>query len=90
MQFVIDEVGQNIKIIDSFKYTDRETQVATIKLFMSKYDWFNARSLKSYVREWRAHNRLYKLGLFKDRTKDVDLNVAEKWYRRLGYFFLGG
>ena len=90
MQFLVDEPGQNIKIIDSFKYVDRETQIVTIKMFMEKYEWFKARSLKSYVREWRAHNRLYKLGLFKDRTKDVDLNVHEKWYRRLGYFLLGG
>lgn len=90
MEFVINKSGQNIKIIDSFKYTDRETQVVTIRMFMNRYNWFCGRSLKSYVREWRAHNRLYKLGLFKDRTKDVDLNVHEKWYRRLGYFILGG
>lgn len=31
------------------------------------------RSANSYVREWRGHNRLYKLGLYKSHTKDVDL-----------------
>lgn len=31
------------------------------------------RSVNSYIREWRGHNRLYKLGLYKSHTKDVDL-----------------
>lgn len=36
------------------------------------------RSIKSLVEEWRAHNLLYKLGLFKSHTKDVDLNNESK------------
>ena len=89
MDYVVDEACLNITIKDSYKYKDRETQIATIKIFLTSYEWFRGRSLKSYIREWRAHNRLYTLGIFKSRTKDVDLNVHEKWYRRLGYFFLG-
>ena len=89
MDYSVDEQNLNIKIIDGFKYKDRETQIATIKIFKTSYEWFAKRSIKSYVREWRAHNRLYALGIFRSRTKDVDLNVNEKWYRRLGYFFLG-
>jgi len=89
MEYIIDKDNKNITIKDSYKYADLETQVATIKIFLTSYEWFNARSLKSYVREWRAHNRLYKLGLFKSHTKDVDLNVNESIFRRILYFFLG-
>ena len=31
------------------------------------------RSLKSYSREWRGHNRLYNWNIAIDHTKDVDL-----------------
>ena len=31
------------------------------------------RSVNSYVREWRGHNRLYNKGLFRSHTKEVDL-----------------
>lgn len=46
------------------------------------------RSLKSLIREWKSHNFLYKMGLYKSRTKDVDLDYPQQWYHRLGYFIL--
>ena len=46
-----------------------------------------SRSNTSLYREWKAHNRLYKWHLFRNRTKDVNLGY-EPWYRRLCYFFL--
>lgn len=49
---------------------------------------FNSRSAGSYVREWRAHNFLYKMNIMVDSTKDTDLDVAEPLWRRVGYFFL--
>lgn len=30
------------------------------------------RDLSSLISEWKAHNRLYSLGLFRSHTKDVD------------------
>lgn len=57
--------------------------------------FFTARSLSSYVAEWRAHNVLYDLHLFRSHTKDVDLNINEpKWkrffYRILSVFYWRG
>lgn len=46
------------------------------------------RSIKSMIREWRGHNLLYSLGLWKARTKDVDLNYPQGWYEKVGYFIL--
>lgn len=39
------------------------------------------------VREWRAHNLLYALGVARKRTKDVDLN-ENPWYIRMAYAML--
>lgn len=47
------------------------------------------RSDKSLVREWRTHNRLYRLGYKRDRTSEVDLNYPLKWYVELAYNILG-
>lgn len=38
------------------------------------------RTKSSYVSEWKAHNRLYNLGIARSHTKDVDLeeNLSKK------------
>lgn len=43
--------------------------------------------IKTMVREWRAHNLLYALGIARERTGSVDLN-EEPWYRRWAYAVL--
>lgn len=45
----------------------------------------NKRSVKSYIKEWYAHNVLYKMHLFRKHTKDVDLNDDESLFRRACY-----
>lgn len=47
------------------------------------------RSNFSLCCEWKAHNRLYHLGIYPLRTKSVDLNYPQRWYEKLGYFILG-
>lgn len=37
------------------------------------------RSIKSLKREWATHNLCYMLGLWRSRTKDVDLNQPNRW-----------
>lgn len=43
------------------------------------------RSFDSMVKEWYAHNILYNFGLFRNHTKDVDLNEDEKIIRKILY-----
>ena len=38
--------------------------------------------------EWRAHNLLWSLGIKRERTKTVDLELKVKWYYKIGYFIL--
>lgn len=37
------------------------------------------RPLESLEAEWGVHNVLYRLGLFRSHTKDVDLNYPQRW-----------
>ena len=39
--------------------------------------------------EWAVHNVLYKLGLWRSHTKDVDLNYPIKWYVEVLYVIFG-
>ena len=43
----------------------------------------NQRDMESQVREWRSHNFFYKFHVFRSRTKDVDLELRQSWYREL-------
>lgn len=79
----------NTHIEDSYKVKDIEEIVGLI--IHERYKKFLpiTREFESYVREWKAHNRLYKLGLFRSHTKDCDLEEPIKWYHEIIYFILG-
>lgn len=47
------------------------------------------RTRRSMILEWEAHNLLYRLGIKKDKTADVDLDYPQPWTKRLGYKILG-
>ena len=47
--------------------------------------FLKARTINSYVAEWRAHNLLYNLHLFVKHTVETDLNPNESLLRR--FFF---
>ena len=89
LKICCDSSAKCVKIIGSWKITSREEQTKILENLMETVPFFKERPLISYLREWRAHNRLHRLGLFKERTKDVDLDVGEPMWRRIGYFFLG-
>ena len=41
------------------------------------------RSMKSLICEWRSHNLFYYLHVFRSRTKDVDLERQQSWWREV-------
>ena len=43
----------------------------------------NQRDIDSQIREWRSHNFFYRIHVFRSRTKDVDLELKQAWYREL-------
>lgn len=47
------------------------------------------RSMFSMKMEWATHKLLYKLGIQRARTKDLDLDWPQPWYYRVGYIVFG-
>ena len=78
-----------VRIVDSYKIQDLQQMTIILTLFKIKTNFESKRSLNSWIKEWKAHNRLYKLGLFLNHTKDCDLEENEKWWRLLAYQILG-
>lgn len=76
---------RNIKIINSYLITKKQDMIDFIHtLPLDKV----GRSEKSCLNEWIAHNRLYRLGIFKKHSIDCDLTYKESVLRRIGYFIL--
>lgn len=70
-------------IIDSYTIQDEKTICLCVKAIINHRKSENlpvTRTKSSYVSEWKAHNRLYNLGIARSHTKDVDLeeNLSKK------------
>lgn len=63
----------NTKIIDGYLEENIERTVQEIIEVRRIKGYPVTRTKKSYVSEWKAHNRLYRLGIKRSHTKDVDL-----------------
>ena len=75
---VVNPVDMRIVLNDIKNYINNNLDIDTP---------FNHRTIKSTMHEWITHNNCYKLSLWPDRTKSVDINFPQKWYIRLLYFF---
>ena len=83
--------SRNIHIFNSYKVKrkrDMKRILMLIRCASFNRGIFYSRKEKSWIREWKAHNILYKLGIKKERTESVDLNENESILRRFGYFIL--
>lgn len=84
---IIDGVLYNYQYYPNNVHIENSCNVKK-KYFESTLTWIQEkhpdlgvwkRSIKSLKREWATHNFLYSIGLWKNRTKDVDLNYPNKW-----------
>lgn len=80
----------NLQIENSYliKSSDDMRKILTQISLANDTEYVCPRTTKSMIREWKSHNLLYYLGLFKERTKHVDLNFKSKWYENVGYFII--
>lgn len=78
----------NIHIENSYLIHSNETKREILTTILANTVFTYKRTVASWLKEWRAHNVLYRWGIELDRTKSVDLNEDETWARRVGYFFL--
>ena len=71
----------NIKIINSYKITDKDTRndiICAICDYNNEYPCDYYRSIPSMRLEWFFHNVSYNLNSEVDRTRDVDFEVSEE------------
>lgn len=90
--FKVHASEDNTCIYDSYRVKKPNDMRGILWLIRSEVEnnnmALNKRSIWSMVHEWRAHNLLYSLGIKKDRTGSVDLNLGDPWYVKLGYKIL--
>ena len=79
----------NTHIKDSYRIrniSDMNNVLKLIRYEVAEDNYaINKRDIHSMINEWRVHNLLYSLGIMKDRTKAVDLNINQSWYVTLSY-----
>ncbi|MBR5378296.1 MAG: hypothetical protein IK135_04170 [Bacteroidales bacterium] len=76
----------NTHILNSYLVRSKEAMRAYLQNLrdtVSPEMAVNQRDIESQVREWRSHNLFYFLHVFRSRTKDVDLELTQTWYREL-------
>lgn len=90
MQYYVTQ--NTIHIYDSYIYGKSGFQ-SRLELIQENYPdclVFKHRSFWHLKMEWAVHNFLFKLGLWRDRVGDVDLDwPLQKWYRGILYSILG-
>ena len=75
---------ENTRIIDSFLIRSKGEMREFLRALREQSApemAINQRSLASLVSEWRSHNFFYYLHVFRSRTKDVDLERKQPWWR---------
>ena len=89
LQVEIEYDEGNIRIKDSYKIINKEYMQLILSQFKVRTGFKSKRTMKSWIKEWKSHNRLYKLGLFRKHTRDCDLEENEKLHRLIVYEILG-
>ena len=77
-----------IKSIRDMEYIINRSREAVNKTPAFHTFAINKRTTAGMIIEWRAHNFLYALHYKRIRTRTVDLDINEPWYRKIGYIIL--
>ena len=79
------------KVYDSYKYSNSEIE-HIVDYIIEQRQLLGlpvTRTRESYINEWKTHNRLYKIGYQRNRTKDVDLEEEIDSTRNFLYSIFG-
>ena len=90
-KFEVDFSDINVHIEDSYKILGTENKRKILEEIVkigAEEGFTYERSIGSWICEWKAHNALYQRNYEKERTRSVDLNEDESFFRRFCYFFL--
>ena len=79
----------NIHIEDSYKVNRKDDMQIVLTDIRANHSLEESDVLKrtdsSLIKEWRVHNVLYNLHLFREHTKDVDLNYPQSKMIKIAY-----
>ena len=79
----------NIHIHDSYKIKRVADMKCLIELILDvDNSILRTRSRKSILREWKAHNVLYKLHILRKSTAHTDIEANQKLIYKICYFIL--
>ncbi len=79
----------NIHLHDSFTiHSKKEKEFILNEIIKAFPEILNYRTFKSMLREWRAHNILYRFNILRDRTKHTDIEFKQKLKFKIGYFLI--
>ena len=81
----------NVNIKNSFKVKSKKDMYEIIKRIKENNPSNRIVNLSNFllVQEWASHNLCYQLGLYKGRTRDVDLDANKPWYIKIVYGIFG-
>ena len=83
----------NIHIENSCEVNTKEDMQIVLTDIRADYSLEESDVLKrtdsSLIKEWRVHNVLYNLHLFRTHTKDVDLNYPQNKIVEIAYYIIG-
>lgn len=77
------------KIFDSYLLTDIPSVIDKIIDVRRGQGLLITRTRRSYIAETKAHNRMYKLHMFRKHTQDTDLEENIKLWKEVVYFIIG-
>ena len=90
MEISFKILSNRVKILNSYQITNKKEMKSILTNFLKEHSEIKFdRSIDLLVKEWVVHNRMYKLGIKRDKTKDVDLEFNEKECYKLLYWILG-
>ena len=81
----------NIHINKSFTIKSRRDMTEIIDMIKQKLPEHEINNVSTFlcIQEWGVHNLLYSLGLYQDRTRDLDIDTNKPWYMKIAYCILG-
>lgn len=86
---IIEYSENNTHVVDSYKVKDINLEVMEIIRERNRRKLPVTRTFDSYVREWKGHNNLYNIGLFRSHTASVDLNENNSVIEELIWLIIG-
>lgn len=85
----IEYDDENFIILDAYKVKLKKEMLLIIRLFEQTTGFECFKDLDTMVKKWTAYGRLYSLGLFKNRTKNCNLEAEDSFFKKLIYEILG-